>query len=99
MFFIGLTLSLILLLSGVFLLIKASYLIGSILLGSGILLSILLIIFYRNRKRKKEKDGFDCLDCNPGAADCMNIPSFKKMDCDCDGDKGFDCDCAPDCTP
>ncbi|WP_102347758.1 hypothetical protein [Bacillus sp. Marseille-P3661] len=96
MFFVGLTFTLILLLSGVALLIESSYLIGSILLGVGIVLLILLVRYYRRRNRKKEEDGLDCLDCNAGALNCPDFSSKKKMDCD--GDKGLGCDCSPNCS-
>jgi hypothetical protein len=95
MFFLALTVSLILLLSGIVLLIESSYFVGSILLGVGIISLILLIWYYQSRNRKKEKEGLDCLDCNFAAVDCPNLSLSKKMDCDCDGDKGFDCDCSP----
>lgn len=95
MFFIGLTVFLILLIAGIVLLIEASYLIGSILLGVAIILLIFLIRYYRKRNQKKDKSSSDCLDCNSVTIDCPNSSSMKKMDCDCDGDKGFDCDCIP----
>ncbi len=93
MFFIGLTVFLILLIAGIVLLIEASYLIGSILLGLAIILLILLIRYYRKRNHKKEKSSSDCTDCNSAAIDCPDFSLMKKMDCD--GDKGFDCDCSP----
>lgn len=95
MFFIGLTVSLILLLSGFVLLLETSYIIGGLLLGIGIIFLILMFRYYRNRNRKKEKESLDCFDCNFAAVDCPNLSRMKKMDCDCDGDKGFDCDCSP----
>lgn len=95
MFFIGLTLLLILVLSGIIMLVQSSYLVGSILLGSGIILFIFLVLFYRKRNQKKEKGSMDCLDCNAASLNCPDFSSMKKMDCDCDGDKGFDCDCSP----
>lgn len=98
MFFIGLTASLIFIISGIVLIINSSIMMGSILLGAGLFLFIVLLIYYRKRNRKKEKDGLDCLDCGGGAFDCPSLSSMKKMDCDCDGDKGFDCDCTPDCS-
>lgn len=95
MFFIGLTVSLILLLSGIVLLIEASYIIGGLLSGVGIIFLIFMFRYYRNRNRKKEKESLDCFDCNFAGVDCPNLSRMKKMDCDCDGDKGFDCDCTP----
>src|SRR4051812_34287476 len=75
MFFIGLTVSLILLFSGIALLVESSYLIGAILLGSGIILLIIMVWYYRNRNRKKEKESWDCLDCNFVGVDCSHFPS------------------------
>ncbi len=96
MFFIGLTVFLILILSGIILIVEASYLIGSILLGLGIILLIYVTQYYRKRKDKKEKSSWtDCFDCNAAPMNCPDFSLMKKMDCDCDGDKGFDCDCSP----
>jgi len=95
MFFVGLTILLILLLSGMILLVESSYLMGSILVGLGIILLIFLVCLYRKRDKKKQKESWDCLDCNASAINCADLSSMKKMDCDCDGNKGFDCDCSP----
>lgn len=82
MFFIGLSLSQIFLLTGILLIFLQSYLAGGPILLLGALSSYLFVQFYqkrkKERKKKKEKDS-DCCDIK----DCSDI---------------FDCDCSPDCS-
>lgn len=83
MFFVGLSISFILIAIGVVLLLEASYVLGGVLLGIGFLSLILLGIYYSSRRKKN----IDC-DC----FDCAYFASFT--DCDCIGRrKGLDCDC------
>jgi len=82
LFFIGLTISLSLLATGIILIIKSSYIIGGALLALSIILFSLMARYYKKKKqanRYEESSAgvFDCIDC----ADV-----FKKSDCDCSPD-------------
>lgn len=87
LFFIGLTFSQMLLITGMVLLFLQSYLVGGPVLLLGALSSYVFVQFYqkrkkeRGRKKKKERD-WDCC----GSADCIDIPLPKKLDCDCSPD-------------
>lgn len=81
MFFVLLTIELILMISGTVLITSHSFLYGGILLGIGILLLLFTIYFYKEKVNRWFKD------CAP--ADCFIVDIF---DCDCG--RG-DCDCTP----
>ncbi|TKC19802.1 hypothetical protein [Robertmurraya kyonggiensis] len=88
MFFIGLTLSQTILMTGVVLLFLQSYLVGGPVAVLGACASYVLFRFYEKRKKAREKKKksdwiSDC--CDP--LECIDIPSPKR----------FDCDCTPDC--
>lgn|GEM_PF-6843239 len=99
MFFIGLTISQMFVITGIVLLFLQSYIVGGPVLLSGELTSYEFVQFYEKRKkargRKKKKKEEWASDCC-GSVDCFDIPLPRKLDCDC-GDK-FDCDCSPDCS-
>lgn len=90
MFFLGLTVSLILLVSGIALLVKSSYVIGGILVASGFILFVLLFIHYRSRRRKSGSQN--------NAWDCAFVPDCDLPDCDMPDCDVPDCDCSPDCS-
>lgn len=73
MFFVGLSFSLIALISGIILLLKESYLYGGILLGVGCLALILLAYLYVTDKHRRS-------NCLTTALNSKNPPTW---DCDC----------------
>ncbi|MDZ5474642.1 hypothetical protein SM124_23660 [Bacillus sp. 31A1R] len=99
MIFIGLAISLILLIAGGIGLGSAvetqEFIISSVLLGSGALLLLLVLVSYWNRERKKKRKSDSCcdnfyFDCPSTTPDCSSKGSSKS---------GWtDCDCTPDCT-
>lgn len=104
MFFLGLTFSFVVIGVGIVLLVKSSYVIGSLLVGLGMLFLIAQLHWYRSKSKKRhndksEKGSNNSWDCY-GFPDCGDSFSgvgklMKKFDCDCDG---LDCDCSPDCS-
>lgn len=85
MFFIGLTFSQMLVITGIVLLFLQSYVVGGPLLLAGAFASYVFVQFYqkrkKGRKKKKERD-WDCW----GVPDCIEIPLPRKLDCDCSPD-------------
>jgi hypothetical protein len=83
MFFLYLTAMIICFVVGTTLLVKGTVIVGTIAMGVGIVLLLFILIYYGNKKHRKNK-----YDCTP---DCDCTPDF-------DGDCGPDCDCSPDCN-
>ena len=87
MFFIGLTISLSLLATGIVLIVKSSYVIGGVLLALALISFYLMIRYYRKKKKQNQENNYE--DCG-AVFDCMDCTDlFKKLDCDC----------TPDCSP
>lgn len=93
LFFVGLTVSQVIFMSGIVLLFLQSYIVGGpiALLGAGA--SYVLFRFYEKRKKERKKKKGDVSDyCGYGDC-CIDVPFPKKLDCDCSPD------CTPDCSP
>lgn len=98
MFFIVLATTLILEIVGGTLIYKGDYVLGIVLIATGLGIGVMYQIHRSKRKKSKAKKGeeessssssCDVFDC----VDCIDLkPSGKSLDCD-----GFDC--TPDCSP
>lgn len=105
MFFLGLTLSLLLMSGGVVLFMKGMTLYAVVLVSMGFISLVALIIHYQKRaKRNQQGQGEttinDCgwvpdfgliPDCD--LFGCVDVPDCHMPDCDIP-----DCDCSPDCN-
>ncbi|MFD1291509.1 hypothetical protein [Laceyella putida] len=88
MFFVCLTLILLVAVAAGILFTQGMVMEGGVCLAVSIALFILWLFFYsRLRKKKREDDGLrgclDCLDCLDCSADCSTMHPFRRMDCDC----------------
>lgn len=89
MFFIGLTISLSLLATGIILIVKSSYIIGGALVAVSMVSFSLMASYYKKKKKKNQTNKYE--DSAAGVFDCIDCADvFKKLDCDCD--------CSPDCS-
>jgi len=84
LFFIGLTISLSLLAAGIILIVKASYVIGGVLLALALISFFIMGRYYKKKRKQNQENNIE--DCG-AVFDCMDCTNlFKKVDCDCTPD-------------
>jgi len=103
LFFVGLSTTFILTITGLMLLFQASFISGGIVMGSGLAFIAPFAHFYQSRRDKidnPEEQRKEEEQDEPFWVDCLDCVSLPTPDCNStNGDSGgFDYDCSPDCS-